>query len=1105
MLRHPSFCLLISFVILLPAFGSGQSVSPSQPAQKSVEPVPPSGGVVPDSSAPAKPTASSTAAGADLAKESVVIERSLIKLTYEPDGTGTREVSFDVRVQSQAGVQALGVLRLPYLGSNESVEFDYIRVRKPDGSVVNTPDYNIQDMPADVTRLAPMYSDLREKHVTVKALGVGDVLEYTVRFRTFKPQVPGQFWWEYNFDKSVIYRTAELDLTVPKDKYLNLSSPDYKPEIKDDGNRRTYIWRASNLKRPDPDTPVSQDQKPDIQFSTFHSWQEVGAWYNELQKSQLTVTPQLQAKAAELTKGLTTEDEKIRAIYNYVSSHFHYVSLSFGVGRYQPHPAEDVLENEYGDCKDKHTLLATLLKAAGIEAWPALINATRKLDPSMPSPGQFDHVITYVPHNGSPLWLDTTPEVAPFGLLMASLRNKQALIIPGDKPAELKTTPANPPFPANQTFTMDAAIDTDGTLKGHVQQTARGDTEVYMRLAFRVTAQAQWKDLVQRIVNTEGFGGDVSNVTASSPEDTSKPFEFSYDYTRKKYSDWDNHRLTAPLPPTGLEGASIQEKKPADPVQLGGLGELVYTAKITLPSDVVKLPSDVSLKESFADYDSNYTHGGDVLIAKRRLKIKENEVPLADWDDYKKFSKALSDDWGAYTDLYANAGEGKTADKAAEKSSAPKTLADTMSAEEQEKFKEASDALQRGDTTTAEDIIEEQIRKNPDGHGWHAALGQVYATRNDPNKAIEELTKEERLSPDYPMIYATLGRYYEYLKRDDSAATQYRQWVERDPTNYDAYAALNRILFKQKKYPEAVEMWQAAANQLPDNSHVRTSLGYAYLYNKQGDKAVPLLEQALTADTAPIEFNNAAYLLADENVLLEKAKQWGSEALRRLNQESLAPSSEEGALTNTKFLALTWDTVGWIYFRMGDYAAAERYLRSAFMLSQSATDGDHMAQTYQKLGKKQDAEHTYKLAYAQASEPLKDEIREHYQELMGKDADPEDAPVVLRRGPASKNYGAEDELSRARLTKISTTPATAGSATFSIVFSPGKIEDVKFISGDEKLKPMTTQIAKSKLRAEFPDSTPARLTRRGLLVCGQSGCDFTLLLPDTPYATESQR
>lgn len=1005
----PSLRLAIAFLALFPLSILAQNPTPAAASQPSSQKPQSSSQARPDSAASAK---SGNTPSQDFSQESVIVESSITKVKYEPDGTGTREGAIALRVQSQAGVQGLGVLSFPYLSSNESVEFDYIRVRKPDGTVVNTPDYNVQDMPAEVTRAAPMYSDIREKHVTIKALGVGDVLEYNIRFRVFKPQVPGQFWWDYTFERNLLYRSAELQLTVPKDKYLNLSSPDHKAEIKDDGNLRTYTWHSSNLKPIDRDTPVSQEaQKPDIQFSTFRSWQEVGAWYSELQKPQLTVTPQLQAKAAEITKGLTSRDDKIRALYNFVSTHFHYVSLSFGVGRYQPHPAEDVLENEYGDCKDKHTLLATWLKAEGIEAWPALMNASRKLDPSMPSPGHFDHVITYLPQPGGPLWLDTTIGVAPFGLLLTSLRDEQALVIPSDKPAELMTTPANPPFPVKQTYTMDANIDSDGTLKGHVQQIARGDNEVYLRLAFRATAEAQWKELAQRIVATEGFGGDVSNVSVSSPEDTSKPFEFSYDYTRKNYSDWDQHRIIAPLPVTGLEGASVQEKKPADPVLLGGLGELVFTANIKLPMEVEKLPADISLQEPYADYTSRYSHVGNVVLMTRRLKIKQNEVPLASWDAYKKFSKALSDDWGAYTELYA-AGEKKTATTASEEKAVPETLAGSLSDEERKKFKEASDALQRGDTTTAEDIIVEEIKKNPNGHGWHAALGQVYATRNDSVRALAELTKEEQLSPDYPMIYATLGSYYAHLKRYDNAAEQYRKWIEHDPKNYDAYAALGRVLYRQKKYPEMLAMWESASKELPDNNHVKSSLGFAYLYKKQAEKGIPLIEQGLTDDSKPMDFNNASYMLADQKVQLDKAKEWCQKAIAVLYQESLSTTGEEAALNNTMYIGMTWDTVGWVYFQMGQYDKAVEYMKPAFTLSQNSLAGDHLAQAYQKEGKKQDAEHAYKLAYAQAAPPLKDEIKGRYQQLMGKDADLDESPVVLRRGPASsKDFGPEDELS----------------------------------------------------------------------------------------------
>ena len=90
-------------------------------------------------------------------------------------------------------------------------------------------------------------------------------------------------------------------------------------------------------------------------------------------RAQAKITPAIQAKSSELTQGIAKPAEKERAIYDYVSTRFGYVSISLGDARYQPHAAEEALSNLYGDCKDKDMLLRALLKAVGIEAWPALI------------------------------------------------------------------------------------------------------------------------------------------------------------------------------------------------------------------------------------------------------------------------------------------------------------------------------------------------------------------------------------------------------------------------------------------------------------------------------------------------------------------------------------------------------------------------------------------------------------------------------------------------------------------------------------------------------------------------------------------------------------
>jgi hypothetical protein len=618
--------MFIHFCSLLSLLGFVLQVSSLISAQTTRSPVP-----------SLRPTAK-----ADDAKEAVIIERYVTRAAYGADGSSTRETNAVFRVLAEAGVQSLAVLVFPYNSANETVDVDYVRVRKPDGALVVTPAHNMQDMPADLTSVAPMYSDIHEKHVPVKALGVGDVLEYLVRYRTVKPAVPGQFWFEYSFFKNAICRDEELEVSVPKDKYVKVSSRELQPQVKDDNLRRIYIWKTTNEhEESDALTQKRERPQPSVQITTFRSWEEVGHWYAELQGRQVVVTPEIQAKAAELTRGLTNDDEKIRVLYNFVSTRLHYVSLSFGIGRYQPHAANDVLANGYGDCKDKHTLFAALLKAAGYDAWPALINSSRHIDPDVPSPGQFDHVITVVPRGPALVWLDTTPEVAPFALLLPNLRDRQALVIPTEKLASLIKTPVNPPFASWNFITIEGKLNSSGSLAGHVQHSASGDMEFIYRFAFRQRPQAQWKDLVQQ---RSWAGLTVKNVTASTPDDLDQPFEFAYDYTRDDYLGRNRH-LIPPLPPFGFEIAEDDAKKPTEPVYLGAPGQEVYKARIYLPHEYKPtVPRNSDVKNDFAEYHSMYSLTDGVFTAERRLVIKKAEVPLNAWDEYRKFCKSVVDD-----------------------------------------------------------------------------------------------------------------------------------------------------------------------------------------------------------------------------------------------------------------------------------------------------------------------------------------------------------------------------------------------------------------------------------------------------------------------------
>ena len=92
-------------------------------------------------------------------------------------------------------------------------------------------------------------------------------------------------------------------------------------------------------------------------------------------------------------------------------------------------------------------------------------------------------------------WLDTTEEVAPYGMLMLPLRDKQALVIPTKGAPELKTTPVNPPFATADIFNMKATLGSDQVLTGHADLTARGDLELVLRAGFHLTPEADWTKL----------------------------------------------------------------------------------------------------------------------------------------------------------------------------------------------------------------------------------------------------------------------------------------------------------------------------------------------------------------------------------------------------------------------------------------------------------------------------------------------------------------------------------------------------------------------------------------------------------------------------------
>ncbi len=488
----------------------------------------------------------------DYSQQAYVVEHFHQSQRFENDGTGREEQEASIKITSESGVQALGQLKLGYSAYSDQLEVVYVRVRKPDGTVITAQDSAIQDVVTIPDAL--IYTDYHQKHISVPSLRPGDTLEFRYVRTILHPLIPGQFWASYNFTEQGIVLDEQVEINVPKGREIKLKTkPGYDPKISDEGDRRIYRWSHSQTK--DVDSPTKKKRKadaqdtPSIQLTTFQSWEQLGDWYRSLEKDRREPTEAVKAKADSLVQGKTDDMAKVKALYDYVSRDFRYVSLSLGLSAYQPHPAGDVMSLGYGDCKDKNTLLAALLQAEGFQSTSVLINGRQKIDPDVPSPSQFDHVITRVPVAGQEIWLDSTSGVAPFRMLSFTLRDKEALAVPPEGKPGLVRTPASLPFPAFERSKIDGLLNDTGKLTAHFSTSVRGDQEMVLRFAFRQIPSNHWKEVLQAsLKNSPLRGADITNLKVGDPSDTDNPLQVDYDFSVASYFDWWANEPTLPLP-----------------------------------------------------------------------------------------------------------------------------------------------------------------------------------------------------------------------------------------------------------------------------------------------------------------------------------------------------------------------------------------------------------------------------------------------------------------------------------------------------------------------------------------------------------------------------
>lgn len=1054
--------------------------------------------------------------------EAFVIERSETTYRMHGDGTGERDLHVVIRIQSQGAAQQFGVLAFSFASASETPHIKLVRVHKTDGTTVETPADNAIDMPAAVTREAPLYSDLKEKHLPVRSLSAGDTLEYEVDTQIEKPEAPGQFWGAAHFTVpgTVIVLAEVLTLEVPREKYVQVWSPNHKATVTEKNGLRTYVWQQAQLvtapkKTDDDDAPKQEAPKdpdededgrklPSVAWTTFHNWTEVGDWYRSLARDRAKPNDALRARADELTSKSKSPEEQIRAIYDYVSGQNRYVGIDFGIGRYQPHAAAEVMANQYGDCKDKDTLLEALLQAKGFSTAPALIGAGIAPVPDVPSPAVFNHVITTVKLPDGRIWLDSTPAAAPFRYLSAVIRDQKALVIPADGPATLESTPANPPYPLTSKFEAVGTLDAEGKLTAKMTATYHDDDEVAIRILARSAAPAERDKVSQYFSAYSGFGGTTSNTAFSNEADSTQPVQMKYDYARHPYGDWDSLRILPLFPSVGFTSLSSKTNAPDDDIQLGAPRTMTARSAIRLPEGFrTDLPDPIHVKTDFATFDLTYRFDNGEIVSERTVVVLKKKVAKADWKKYQEFTKNINLDNLTWIQLIrgpksiAIAKSDKPETKGTETKPGPeKVQAQSVTA----LMAQAMQSVQDREWEHARELLQQVEQKDSKARGLWAERGFI-AEISDHNleEAKADYRKELANEPDNVWTVNALSRLEANTGHGGEARKLIQEYVQAHPENLEMALSLAFLQTNAGDDNGALKTLETASAQHPDNRLLSLQMGGVLIRLNRKQEAAAVARSAMDGTDDPAILNDAAYVLSESGIDLASAEEASRKSIAKLEEESASMTTAQAnskAFARANLMVAAWDTLGWTLFQEGKHDEAEPILSAAWRASLRPEIGDHLAQLYEAAGQKQRAYELYVLAQAAFDRSTPPDVKTRVAESATR-LRPADA-----KAPRWLN---SEGLQSLRTYKIDKPAGVSGWGTFRLEISTAGVIESQQMSGDHKIEPVKPAIAAMKFPELLPPGSKAHLLRSAVVSCASGSKCEVVLVPDGGLQTEQQQ
>jgi hypothetical protein len=523
------------------------------------------------------------------------------------------------------------------------------------------------------TAVPVMLSTERVRMVHAPAADVGATLVCESE-ELLKPYIQEKDW-RFQDNVPVVYEALEVDLPPGRAyteawhnqapvKAVQVAPNQWRWEIKDE-----HALDLRNVpSRPDWDALVARmtvlwgdaavpgDDK---------QWQSLGQWTTQLESDRPVPSPEITAQTQQLIAHAPDFYSKLVAITSYIQKNIRYFIVSRGIGELQANHAADIFRNRYGDCKDKTTLLISMLQVAGIKAFYVPVDDRRGVvDPRVPSLVG-NHMITAIqlpPDVKDPrlmavvnaadgnryLIFDPTDERTPVGNLPSEEQGGYGLLAAGSS-SQIMLLPVLDPSANGTDATGKFTLDADGTLSGSVDTSHFGPEGATLRKILKRTDEKERRDGLETSVARDLPGVVLDSFEFLEPDALSKPIEFHYKVTAHQYAHVAGPLLLVRPRVLGSMSMHFDDKPRKVPIDLEATGRWHDSYDITLPAGYVvdEIPDPVDVDMDFASYHASVTAKGNVLHYDMVYVVRQVQIPADRAADFRKFESAiLSDEKG---------------------------------------------------------------------------------------------------------------------------------------------------------------------------------------------------------------------------------------------------------------------------------------------------------------------------------------------------------------------------------------------------------------------------------------------------------------------------